>query len=322
MTPIPLPPLTAHRYQFELTLHQNAHLPTYLGAMLRGGFGLTFKRFVCMQPQLEQCDGCLLLHTCAYPAVFQPVPPPNATVLSTHDRIPVPYILEPPPPRAAMWEKGETIPFGLTLFGHSQAYLPYFVLSFQQVARQGLGQQRTRATLSHVYAISPDDETSLWEEGALRLDWAQFGHWPTPTLPPATSPYPMGVLSFHTPARLKYKQNFVQEPPPFHVIFRTLLRRVSSLSYFYANHHWDIDYRDWIEQAKQVQTISTTAHWQDWQRYSTRQQRHMNLGGITGSITYQANDLTPFLPLLILGQLTHVGKGTSFGNGRYQLHLP
>ncbi|MEZ4637859.1 MAG: hypothetical protein R2856_23360 [Caldilineaceae bacterium] len=33
---------------------------------------------------------------------------------------------------------------------------------------------------------------------------------------------------------------------------RTLLRRVSSLSYFHGDTRWDIDYRGWITQAETV----------------------------------------------------------------------
>ena len=70
------------------------------------------------------------------------------------------------------------------------------------------------------------------------------------------------------------------------MVIRALLRRVSSLSYFYGGQRWEVDYRGWIERAEQVQIADAEVRWVDWERFSTRQQREMNLGGIVGRVTY------------------------------------
>ena len=46
----------------------------------------------------------------------------------------------------------------------------------------------------------------------------------------------------------------------------------------------------------------------------------MLLGGVVGQITYCGN-LQEFLPLRRLGEYIHVGKGTSFGLGKYALEI-
>jgi hypothetical protein len=147
------------------------------------------------------------------------------------------------------------------------------------------------------------------------------------------------TLHFLTPTRLKHADHFVEGPPPFHVVVRALMRRVSSLSYFYGGQRWEVDYRGWIGRAEQVQIADAEVRWQDWERYSTRQGREMNLGGIVGRVTYaggrrqeaegrgreagirgqESEGLGAFLPLLRLGELVHVGKGAVFGNGRYEV---
>jgi hypothetical protein len=324
--PIALPPLTVARYRFELKLSEQADLPHYLGGMLRGGFGFTFKRLVCMQRHLKQCDNCVLLHTCAYPAVFQPAPPPDAGVLTNHDRIPVPYVLEPPARRKVPWQAGESLPFGLVLIGEGSTYLPYFVLAFQQLGREGLGRSCSQAELSGVLtaAHAGSSEVALWQAGSLRRDWKTVGLQHAPEMLNTNGTCTSITVGYQTPTRLKYRGLYLEKAPPFHVLFRALLRRVSSLSYFYAGRPWDIDYRGWIEKAKQVRIDTADVRWQDWDRYSTRQQQYMNLGGVVGTVTYTPSldlgtDLGPFLPLLRLGELIHVGKGTSFGNGRYEL---
>jgi CRISPR/Cas system endoribonuclease Cas6 (RAMP superfamily) len=45
----------------------------------------------------------------------------------------------------------------------------------------------------------------------------------------------------------------------------------------------------------------------------------MQLGGLLGRLTLSGDRLSDLWPLLWLGQHTHLGKGTSFGLGRYRL---
>ena len=45
----------------------------------------------------------------------------------------------------------------------------------------------------------------------------------------------------------------------------------------------------------------------------------MKLGGFVGEITYDGENLTDFLPYVLLGSFTHVGKGATFGLGKYEI---
>ncbi|NIA10440.1 MAG: CRISPR system precrRNA processing endoribonuclease RAMP protein Cas6, partial [Nitrospiraceae bacterium] len=61
-----------------------------------------------------------------------------------------------------------------------------------------------------------------------------------------------------------------------------------------------------------------TLYWHDWERWSNRQGTRMKLGGFMGEVTYKG-DLRPFWPYIRLGEYVHVGKGSSFGLGRYRI---
>jgi hypothetical protein len=122
-------------------------------------------------------------------------------------------------------------------------------------------------------------------------------------------------LHFITPTRLVYAEALTSTPD-FHVLIRTLLRRLSNLAYFHCGAALDLDFRGLIAAAEQVETVESELRWCDWERYSARQDTRMKLGGFVGRVTYRG-DLQPFLPLLQLGEIVHVGKGTSFGLGKY-----
>ncbi len=44
----------------------------------------------------------------------------------------------------------------------------------------------------------------------------------------------------------------------------------------------------------------------------------MKMGGFIGDITFEGNS-EPFMPLIKAGEVLHVGKGTGFGLGKYEV---
>ncbi len=103
------------------------------------------------------------------------------------------------------------------------------------------------------------------------------------------------------------------------VLVRSLLRRIGHLSYFHCGGDPStLAFREWIDLALNVQTVDQDLTWFDWERYSSRQHTHMRMGGLMGRITFEGN-LAPFYPLLDIGEITHGGKGTSFGLGRFRV---
>ncbi len=124
-------------------------------------------------------------------------------------------------------------------------------------------------------------------------------------------------IRFLTPTRLKF-ENSLASDLEFHILIRNLLRRLSVLSYFHCGKRLDLDFKGLIERAKGVTKVESSLRWVDWERYSARQQSTMLMGGLVGAVTFEG-PLAEFLPLLRLGELVHVGKGTVFGLGLYEL---
>jgi hypothetical protein len=230
-----------------------------------------------------------LERTCPYPGIFEPGPPADSEVLRTHSDVPLPFVIEPPEDQRTTYERGETLGFRIVLIGRATVALPYFIVTFQRLGEAGLGRDRARFTLHEVAALRPTDDARsvLLTDGALRRDMREHTMSAAELAAPDAGAHPEAVtLHFLTPTRLKHADRFVEGPPAFHVVIRALLRRVSSLSYFYGGQRWEVDYRGWIERAEQVQIADAEVRWVDWERFSTRQGREMNLGGIVGRVTY------------------------------------
>jgi hypothetical protein len=316
-----LPELRLARYRFTLTCTTRLEWGSLPGSTLRGAFGAVFRRLICVTQQ-PVCEGCLLRHQCAYGYLFETAPPPQSIRLRNQEQIPRPFVFEPPEPPRSAYEANETFHFHLVLVGRALDYLPYFVYVFQQLSTQGLGrgyrQDQGRYHLTGVSMSQPDD---LWQS----IFDGQVIHMVFPdTLSTTTLAQQVAHLSssritihFHTATRIQQESKYLHRFE-FHHFIRTLLRRISTMLYFHCNHTLDMDFVGLIRQAEQVRIVQDGRRWQAQHRFSSRQQAEVRMDGVVGPVTFEGN-LAPFLPLLVLGQWLHVGKGCVMGLGRYEL---
>jgi hypothetical protein len=295
-------------------------LPPYKGSTVRGGFGAVFKETVCVVEHRD-CARCLLRARCAFPYVFDTPVPEEAARMRKYPAAPHPFVFLPPLEEKTLYKPGDALTFGLTLLGKGADFLPYFIYTFERLGeRRGLGKGRGRFAVESVIWRSPHGETTQIYNGvektlrntfrSINVQDLFFSHPALPSLH-----FALVTLHFITPTRLVYAEALTSTPD-FHVLIRTLLRRLSNLASFHCGIELDLDFRGLIAAAEQIETVNSELSWYDWERYSARQDARMKLGGFVGRVTYQG-DLQPFLPLLRLGEVVHVGKGTSFGLGKY-----
>lgn len=307
------------RYNFVLTALDPLSLPPYKGSTLRGVFGHAFKRIVCAQRK-QDCTECLLRIDCPYASVFESRPPDDANVRRLQAAIPRPFVIEPPLTGQTRFSPGEEIEFKLVLVGRAIDLLAYFVVAFQEAGRMGIGKGRGQYRLTRVETAPWDDRpvetvyTHTLRSSIIKRDCTlRFPDLVKRAQVLATDG--TVTLDFLTPTRIKDRGEWISRAE-FGPLVRALLQRVSSLANFHCGEKWEYDFRGAIDRAAGVQLVEDGTHWDDWERYSSRQDQRVKLGGFIGPVTY-AGDLAEFVPLLIAGSLVHVGKGTVFGNGQY-----
>ncbi|MDD5206232.1 MAG: hypothetical protein PHS17_12465, partial [Desulfobacterales bacterium] len=113
------------------------------GITLRGAFGTVFRRLVCHDLRAD-CRTCGLRENCPYCFVFNPLVPPDAQRLRLNQDIPRPFVIKPPLDDASTYQPGSRLIFDLVVVGRGQDFLPSFIVTFEELGRQGIGIRRGR----------------------------------------------------------------------------------------------------------------------------------------------------------------------------------
>jgi hypothetical protein len=325
------------RFRFVLKPEDRLALhPRNPGNTLRGAFGSTFKRLVCPTPH-ECRDTCRLKTTCPYGQIFQPSPPQGSDRLSLNQDIPRPFVFRPPNGNKTMARPGDSLSFDLILIGKALDYFPYFLVTFRELGNQGIGLGRGRYRIARVSLLNEDgnDVAEVYSGNdnvvrpspfritykdccRLASDWfagsgqcvANGGMRPTDNGKRIT-------VRFLTPTLLKADGKIITRPE-FHHLLKRLRDRVNALAHFYCDDALEVDFKTFGERSERVRTVSCKVRWEDRDRRSWRTGQAHDMGGFLGEVTYEG-DLEEFLPLLILGQYTHVGKYAVWGNGQFEL---
>ena len=202
--------------------------------------------------------------------------------------------------------------FELVLIGRAVDALPYFVYTFMEMGKRGIGRERGKYELMGVDLMRNGEKIQIYDSPTQTLTSFPPGQSAFSTLEHETCN--RVTLEFLTPLRLKVKGDLVTRLT-FPVFFERLAERLSLLTALYGNNGTQPDLTSLMALAQEIKVDEDKLRWYDWERYSARQQRAMKLGGLRGSITF-AGDFSPFMPYLRLGEQVNVGQGTSFGLGR------
>jgi len=301
------------RYRFTFRMRADLRLPEFSGSLLRGQFGAALRRTACIT-KARTCEGCPLLATCPYPAIFE-TPAPADHPLQKFSAVPNPYVIEPPPLGTRFVAAGESLSFGMVLVGRALEQLLLIVYALQRAFARGLGAERAAGDLQDiVYEDADSGPTSVWDPGTGRV----LAHAPQLALPAFDAQREVRLV-IDTPLRLQ------DNGRPLHGrdlsprrLLTALVRRAALLFEFHAGQPGLGAGAGALARHAETLADERDLAWHDWTRYSSRQRQAMTLGGVVGTWTLRG-DLAPLQPWLWLGQWLHVGKNATMGMGRYSL---
>lgn len=298
---------TFHR----LRLHFVALDPVFFpegkpGNILRGAFGLLFRKVACV-PHCESAGACPLEEECPYSRVFEPRPNRVPSGLADAPR---PFVF-----RASHLD-GRTIArqgvfhFDVNLFESFPSSMPYFVLAFQRLAADGLGPRRGKARLVRADLLDVDGAAT----GVL-FDGTRLHEVAHPVEIDLAEPAPATTITvrYLTPTELKAGKGLA-ERPEFGTLLARIRDRISTLRALYGPGPLDLEFRQFAEDAAQVQMTHCEIRHVDIERTSRRTGQTHPIGGFVGWARYEGS-LGQFLPYLRAASFTGVGRQTVWGKG-------
>ncbi len=267
-------------------------------------------------------------HQEAYQQLFNPV---NQTPNDKRDPT-RPIILDPDPWMPSTISKGALFHLNISIFGKKYKSISTLLRAALALQERGVGDDRAstkgRFRLLCLEQNLPDGSTiplyDAWQP-AKPSDWfapimkppstQKIEEWLRPDHSTPLTIHFIRPLNFRIKGKPVKTENFT-----FSEFIRALHRRLVGLI------QGDLDTKPasmalegLLQEAENVQILSQKLSYQDtFKRYSTRQMQEIALSGITGQwILSGVSQL--LLTLLNVGMLTHCGKNTVMGLGKYEL---
>lgn len=315
---------TLSKYTFRLRPVLKLSLPRFRMSTFRGGFGKALLEAVCPERICRQ-DACSHRFQCAYSYIFETPVPKDAEVLRLNSNVAQPFIIEFPYNTKDVYENSETLDLNLILIGKAIDYIPYCVFAFERLGVMGIGRDREKYIVENVISMNDQTETIVFSgkekkflgEGN-RITFASIMNGQEEERQKWHETQSIQI-HFLSPGRFEHGGKIINKNLEFHILLRSILRRLSTLLYFHCGGlRLHINYKQSIEDAKEIRILENNLYWEEYERFSTRKEKRLKIGGLMGTICYKGN-IETFIPFLLLAKYIHAGKSISFGFGQIAL---
>ena len=294
---------------FRIRFLEAGRLPAFRGTTLRGALGFALKRTVCIVSHRD-CARCFLRSRCAFPNVFEGVPPASRTFMRKYPYVPQPFVLRVAPQDPIEVRADDLYEFGIRLFGPAIDFFPYVVMAIERMGQAGLGRDRLPFEVVHV---SDGRQVIHDRTRSSELSPPQRSEVSLPTHGGAGHERVVTVRLV-TPLRLRVDGS-VSRTPGLADIVRAAVRRFRILHEFCGDGALPTDLDGVFRAVEAAQPEFTDVREFCVRRRSARQGVGMLLDGVLGEMRFAFRD-SAFLSWLLAAQELHVGKATSFGFGR------
>lgn len=296
------------KLRFTLSMLEECLLPVNKASAIRGGMGEMLLRANCIRNR--ECEICDFDEECIVQRTMYSKFNNKPEFITTGES--VGYVIECENYQER-FEAGDLLKFNLILFGKTIVYFSQYMQALFALGQSGLGSDFAKFMIVEVRNTRKQsilDGTNIYMKYYKVETLQDYVDYRKAQMEGRERKH---SISFHTPLTQKYHGNFLQE---FHMeaIVKSIQRRVYMLNCFEG---YDVE-EFYYEQFHVPEIVWQEARIIKVKRYSSRQDSAMYLRGIKGKI--QLKELPEdILDILLVGELLHIGKNTSFGFGRYTI---
>ena len=267
----------------KIDVHLKKHAITplpFIGSTLRGAFGVSLKKVVCINPSFE-CEGCFAKDNCLFYDFFEQK---NRAHQYRFD-----FELNP-----------KNYDFSLYLFEEATEKLPYVVSAIHKMlTEQGLGVKRDKFEIDKIYC----NNKVIYQDGTFDLKDIKKQAFQAKEISKSVA------LTFKTPLRMKHQGKLLSQKPQLEPLLYSITNRLNEIKNLPKVK---------LTYEPRYQEKSASVKFIDQTRRSNRQKTKLQIGGIMGEIEYEEID-EKSLMLLQLGEIIGVGKQTVFGMGKIEV---
>jgi hypothetical protein len=284
-------------------------LPIYKGSTFRGCLDDAFRNEM-NKCHGKNCEECKWLFTCPLAILYSTPLLAGHNLRGKFTHPPRPYLIVPMPGQQTIFEEGSEFWFDLILIGSVIKFLPLLISVFLRMGLLGIGTGRGKFQPVKLEHFVPGQGYKELPSFAAPYSIC-FKNIEIPHLTNEVT------LCFEHPVRILSDKKPVKNPPSFSTLIDSLARRASLLAYLYCGSVW-VNTDRVFELNETVQILSNSMQWQNWERYSGRQNKYLSFDGNVDLITYKGS-IAPWASLLTLGSWIQAASTTTFGLGKYSI---
>lgn len=269
------------------------------------------RSLMCRWPE-RACETCSTQETCGWSLVFGQKLTSDLAALKRHQKPPLPFVFSFPMLDVLSDDRNE-IECGLVVIGQAIPFLEMLLHGFAELLSGGMSQ-----VPAEIIQIACRDYQGTVQGSVVDNGFIRSGNLVPENLVIASTEglvesrtWDCSVLHIKlmSPLRL-LEAGHASSRFDYCLFVRSVMRRVSSLAYYYGESEFDCDFKELSRQVEHV--ICTDYH------FCYTNVKNRKLAGITGHGSF-FGDFNRLMPFLVIGAYVHTGKGSSFGMGSYEL---